>query len=138
MIGEIIPTITQFFIELAYNKVFLAAFCAFALSQVVKVIALTVHEKRFSFGFLLRRAGMPSSHSATVAALTTAIYIKTGMSPLTVLSLIFAAVVVRDVLDVSIGMPQSQRHLNIKPYIHKPSEVAVGLAVGIIIPFFIF
>ena len=138
MIGEIIITISGFFSEVFFNRIFLSAFFAFALSQVAKVVVLSVKERRFSMGFLMRRANMPSSHSATVAALTTAMYIETGMSPVTVMALIFASVVVRDVLDVSIGMPKSERHISIKPYIHKPSEVAVGLLVGIIIPFFIY
>ena len=123
----------DFISELLTNVIFLSVFFSWLISQGLKTIVLAVKDKRFSFGLVLRRGNMPSSHSATVAGLTTAVFISEGVTVLSVSVLTFSIVVLRDLLDVNIGLPDKQKiGLNLRTYIHKPTEVAVGIITGII------
>ena len=98
-----------------------------------------------------RTGGMPSSHSAMVAALAASIAFNEGLaSNLFVITLMFALVIIRDALGVrrSSGVQarvlnwlgrQASEKLKIEYHPvkevngHSPLEVAVGVFLGIII-----
>jgi len=62
----------QFFTDLIRNKLLVAALSGWVIAQLAKVILYTIVNKQFSFERLTGSGGMPSSHAATVCALTTA------------------------------------------------------------------
>ena len=66
---------------------------AWATVQVFKFLADAVKNKKLNFKRLVETGGMPSSHSATVTSLMTAVGISEGLS-----SPIFAAVFVFSVI----------------------------------------
>jgi len=69
----------------------IAVFLSWFLSQLAKVIRGWRFEKRFNFRWLFDTGGMPSSHSAGVCALATAVGITTGArSTLFAVTCIFA------------------------------------------------
>ncbi len=74
---------------------------AWLVAQGIKFVLALVRDKKPDFSILVRMGGMPSSHSATVCALATAIAIGEGFaSPAFAISLFFALIVMHDAAGV--------------------------------------
>jgi acid phosphatase family membrane protein YuiD len=135
--------------ELFANRVFQATFLVWGTAQMLKFFIELLYRRRVNFRLLTTAGGMPSSHSAAVSALTTAIAIREGVSSsIFVLSLLFAVVTMYDAAGVrraaSIqahilnqmieelfqGHPISENKLR-ELLGHTPIEVFAGLVLGI-------
>ena len=68
----------SFVAEWSHNKIFFSAFWAWFVAQFIKVALGVIRERRFNFKWFVGSGGMPSSHSAMVSALTTAIALYQG------------------------------------------------------------
>ncbi len=136
--------------QLIANEVFQATFLCWLIAQVLKFLIELVFRRRVNFRLLTTAGGMPSSHSAAVSSLATAIAIHDGVkSSRFVLSVVFAAITMYDAAGVrraaSIqarilnqmidelfqGHPISETHLR-ELLGHTPIEVAAGTALGIV------
>ncbi|MGM0431429.1 MAG: divergent PAP2 family protein [Spirochaetota bacterium] len=83
------------------NKQLVAAFIAVIIAQLLKILFNLLLEGRFAIEQALSTGGMPSSHSATVTALTTSIGLDYGVShTYFALSLVFAIVVIHDAVGI--------------------------------------
>ena len=140
--------------ELLENRVFVVSFVAWAIAQVLKVITLLASTRRLDLSRLVGSGGMPSSHSALVAALATAIAMEDGVRSTTfALSLAFAGIVMYDAAGVRHAVSVQARLLNrlIDEYVQKQEwnekrlrellghtrvEVAAGLALGVVVALF--
>ncbi len=135
--------------ELFANRVFQATFIVWVAAQVLKFFIELLYRRRVNFRLLTTAGGMPSSHSASVSALATAIAIREGVnSSLFVVSLLFAVVTMYDAAGVrraaSIqahilnqiieelfqGHPISENKLR-ELLGHTPVEVFAGMVLGI-------
>lgn len=131
------------------NKVFWATNLSWATAQGLKIVIGLFREKRFNFNWLLRTGGLPSAHSAAVAALAFAVGKELHFSsPVFALASFFALITMFDAQTWrrSIGV---QAHilnriiddLHSKKKIredrlkelagHTPTEVFVGALLGI-------
>ncbi|MBU0700408.1 divergent PAP2 family protein [bacterium] len=137
------------FIILLKSKIFFPVFFAWFTAQLLKVIIYAVINKRFNFKLLLGSGGMPSSHSATVMALTTAVGRTQGWEdPLWVITLAFALITMTDAVGVRRAAGQQAKVLNkmldefwtegkigetrLRELLgHTPVEVIVGALLGI-------
>jgi acid phosphatase family membrane protein YuiD len=141
--------------RLISSPIFLSAVTAWFFAQFIKtLIALVrfrakVPKRDLIFMLLWTTGGMPSSHSAVVSALTTAVGFQVGFdSPLFMVCLVFALMAIRDALGVRQAAGNQARALNhliaevnerwntsYKPVKeingHKGSEVVVGCLLGI-------
>jgi len=142
-------TITQFL----NNKVAITTFFGWFVAQIIKVIIGVFTEKRFNFKWFVGTGGMPSSHSAGVTALTVSIGMGVGVgSPLFVVALLFAIVVISDAQGVRRATGQQAEILNkilediywkkkitedrLKELIgHTPVQVLAGVFVGLAVGF---
>ncbi|MCB9361799.1 divergent PAP2 family protein [Candidatus Woesearchaeota archaeon] len=112
---------------------FTAVMVAYLIAQTIKMGIWIYKEKRFSLSLILRRANMPSAHSATVAALTTGLIQAQGISVLSVTAFVFSIIVIRDALDVNLGIPKNSKKISdVRGYIHTPLEVCIGCLIGIV------
>ncbi|KAF9608007.1 hypothetical protein IFM89_004888 [Coptis chinensis] len=83
------------------NLPLLSAFLAFALAQFLKLFTTWYKEKRWDSKRMFGSGGMPSSHSATVTALSVAIGLQDGLVASSfALSVVLAAVVMYDASGV--------------------------------------
>ncbi|RPI23935.1 MAG: divergent PAP2 family protein [Chloroflexota bacterium] len=83
------------------NQVLIAALAAWSLAQAVKVPLEFMQTRRWDWVLLLRAGGMPSSHSALVAACAHAIGLYYGFdSPLFALSVVVAMIVIYDATGI--------------------------------------
>lgn len=141
---------------LMHNPVFLAAISSWIISQFLKTLItlFTNHVSSLKELFELlfwKTGGMPSSHSALVASVSTTIGFKSGIgSDLFIFSCCFALVVIRDAVGVRRSSGQQARALNelgskmasrfkyqFKPVKeiqgHRPMEVLAGILLGFFI-----
>jgi len=83
------------------NTPLVAAFVATVLAQCLKVILVLATERRLAFDRLLETGGMPSSHSAAVAAVATVLGFEYGLgSPYFALAAVFGSVVIYDATGI--------------------------------------
>ena len=127
----------------------LPALLAWAIAQVLKVCIISVRKRHLDLRVLAETGGMPSSHSAIVAALTTAVGRLNGVtSDVFAIALIFSIVVMYDAQGVRRAAGRQAAILNrlvddlmarqgfhetrLRELLgHTPVEVLVGAALGI-------
>ncbi len=130
-----------------FKYIIIPLVCAI-VSQVIKFIIESFKNSEIDLERLLDGAGgMPSSHSALVASLTTVLALNEGItSPVFAVSLIFAFVVIYDAMGVryetgkqAVIINQLTKKMNFKKQFqqlkekvgHKPIEVLFGTLLGI-------
>jgi len=129
------------------NPLLVATSCGL-LVQIMKGIAFLLREKRVNFRRFVQTGGMPSSHSAAVCALSTAIGNLQGYnSPLFHVTAFFSFIVMFDAAGVRRAAGKQARILNrlvhehlkkareerlLELLGHTPFEVFVGAAIGIL------
>ena len=83
------------------NRILIAALVAWAIAQAIKAILYTIVNREFKFERLVGSGGMPSSHAATVCALTTAVAIQFGLGSFEfAISFVLSSVVLHDARGV--------------------------------------
>ena len=134
------------------NPVFLSSLLASVTAQAVKTLIDVWRHRRFDWRWMLRGAGMPSSHTATVVGLTASVWLSEGPTTVFFVTLALSAIVVRDVIgdkvfaahqekiineflsDLALGRPIQWKHL----IGHTVVEVAAGFAVGLGVAWAVF
>ena len=145
----------DFFAELWDNRVLIAALAGWLTAQGAKVIIYTILNKKWSWERLLGSGGMPSSHAATVCALTVAVLLNYGVGSVEfAISFILAMIVLHDARGVRLEAGKQAKILNnllqhlredgfhpikdeqLKELVgHTPLQVFVGSILGIVIGF---
>ncbi|GGK87024.1 membrane protein [Deinococcus radiotolerans] len=101
------------FADLMSNRWLWAAVLSSTFAQLLKVFLILLIERRWRPAAFMETGGMPSSHSAMVAALTTGVGITEGTgSPLFAASAVFALIVMYDATGVRHSSGQQARLLN--------------------------
>lgn len=130
------------------------AFIAAVVAQVLKVFYFTCVQKKFNFKVFTTTGGMPSSHSATVIALSMTVGYNLGMNSIPfAIALGYAFVVMYDAAGIRRAAGKIAATMNRvveEFYAHRPSvageklkellghtplEVFVGAIVGIIVSY---
>jgi len=136
-------------LELSSNPLFHALLCGF-LVQLSKVLTFLVREKKINVRRIVETGGMPSSHSASVCALTTCVGLREGTgSVLFGVVLYFSLIVMYDaaglrraagrqatllnrILHEHIQLP-GPPHERLRELLgHTPIEVLVGAIIGVL------
>lgn len=137
------------------NKIFDVVVVAWFFAQFYKVIESLVKEHRLNFKRMWETGGMPSSHSATVASLATAVGIQQGVkTPLFAVVVVLAVIVMHDAAGVRRAAGKQAGVLNrlseslnglfenrfqaenLRELLgHSPVEVLVGAGLGVAVAF---
>jgi len=136
-------------VEVASSPLFHALACGF-LVQMSKVLTFLLREKKINVRRFVETGGMPSSHAASVAALTTAVGFREGVgSVLFGVVLFFSLIVMYDaaglrraagrqatllnrILHEHIQLP-GPPHERLRELLgHTPIEVLVGALIGVL------
>ena len=133
------------------NRVLLSAATGWAAAQIIKTIIHGLVEGEWRAERLVGSGGMPSSHSATVCALTTACFMQLGPgSPEFAISVMLSIIVMHDAMgvrretgiqakvlnemmklfeDMGSDMPPQEK---LKEFVgHTPFQVLIGALLGI-------
>jgi len=139
--------------DILKNTPLLCAALAWVSAQLMKFIIVNIRERRLNLLVLVQSGGMPSSHSATVCALATAIGFQMGFdTPEFAIAAILAFIVMYDAAGVRRAAGEQAKRINIltQDYLddfeedmqaqlkellgHTPPEVFGGAVLGILIP----
>ena len=135
------------------SKVLVIAVCAWATSQVLKVVIILIREHRLDLRYFILSGGMPSAHSATVCALAMAVAMTEGLSSVAFgIAAILAIVVMYDaaglrrsvsrqsiilnriVKELRDKRPKGEVERDLREFIgHTPFQVIVGAVLGTLI-----
>ncbi len=140
--------------DIASNLPLVSAFVAWFTAQIIKFITELLQSRKVDFTKLISSGGMPSSHSSSVCALTTAIGMQSGVaSTIFAIAFVFSMIVMYDAMGVRRETGKQARILNkliadildykpeyfqknLKELIgHTPFQVLCGAILGIITPF---
>jgi acid phosphatase family membrane protein YuiD len=142
-------------VALASNPLFHALACGF-LVQITKVLTFLLREKKINIRRFVETGGMPSSHAASVMALSTCVGLREGFdSVLFAISLYFSLIVMYDAAGLRraagrqasllnrILVEHIQRpgppHQQMRELLgHTPFEVLVGATIGVLFAFAIY
>lgn len=145
----------DFLKELICNDVLICAVFGYAIAQFLKIFTYFWTENAWKFSRITASGGMPSSHSATVCALSVRTCMVFGPgSPLFAVTVIMAAIVMYDATGVRRAAGEQAKVLNriitdlfsgdpaysqkaLKELIgHTPLQVIAGAILGILIGLF--
>lgn len=146
-----------FWDKLLSNEVLMCAVAGWVVAQVLKTMIDFALNRDFSVERLFGAGGMPSSHSATVCALTTATGMRYGVETFEfAICFVLSAVVMYDAIGVrqetgkqakllNLIMEQDwfkmdNQHLqqNLKEFVgHTPLQVFAGAVLGILLALFV-
>jgi len=138
------------FKAILYNRVFIGAIIIWILVQVVKVPVEYFRTGKLNWAILYRAGGMPSSHSALVAAVTHGVGLTMGYdSAITAFAIAVAMIVIYDatgirrqagihaevintiIQDLLEGhFPKTEKLAEVLG--HSPLEAFVGLVIGVL------
>lgn len=133
-----------------YNRVLIGAIIIWILVQIVKVPVEYFRTGKLNWAILYRAGGMPSSHSALIAAIAHGVGLTIGYdSPITAFALAVAMIVIYDatgirrqagihaevinkiIQDLLEGhFPKTEKLIEVLG--HSPLEAIVGLIIGVI------
>lgn len=95
------------------NRVLVASLLAWALAQLLKLLVHRILSGRLDLRMLASAGGMPSSHSAFVAALTAGVGFEYGLAdPLFAACFVFSSIVMYDATGVRRAASHQARILN--------------------------
>lgn len=140
----------NYLIGITKNEILLSAVAGWFVAQILKTIIHVLVTKSFDPERLVGTGGMPSSHSATVCGLATAVGINYGTSGIEfALAFTFAIIVMYDALGVRRETGKQAKILNemmgifskmgtemsnedrLKEFVgHTPFQVIVGALIG--------
>lgn len=143
----------KFLTELFGNRIFISAALGWFVAQVLKTLIHMFITKQFVMERMVGSGGMPSSHSATVCGLATAVGIHYGGGSYEfAMAAILAIVVMHDAMGVRMETGRQGKVLNemmevftnmgkqisaearLKEFVgHTPLQVLMGAILGIII-----
>ena len=140
---------SELFAGLAHNPVFVTTFSSWLLAQGIKVVKGIIFERKFNFKWFLDAGGMPSAHTATVTALSTAVGLTQGFSsPLFAITIVFTVIIMFDAAgfrrsvgrqasllntimdDIYVGRKVPEERVR-ELLGHTPVEVIAGGVIGI-------
>ncbi len=99
---------------LAANRVLWIALAAWLAAQVLKTLRALILTHKLDLSYIVSSGGMPSSHTALVTGLATAIARQDGLSSTSfALAAVFAGVVMYDAAGVRLAVSKQARILNL-------------------------
>ncbi len=139
--------------EIITNKVLVISACAWVVAQLLKVLVGLIREKQVDLRYFVSSGGMPSSHSAVVSALATAVALTQGLgsaafgiAAILALVVMYDAAGVRQSVDkqsvilnrimeeLRLRRPRGEVERDLRELIgHTPFQVIVGAALGVLI-----
>jgi len=145
--------------DLTQNKIFLTSALGWLIAQILKTMIHTFFTKEFDAERLVGSGGMPSSHSATVVALSTATFFEYGASSFEFAIAAILAIIVmydargvrretgkqaellNDILKIfeDMGRNEISAHDKLKEFVgHTPLQVLMGALLGFVIALLLY
>ncbi|MFW6014584.1 MAG: CDP-archaeol synthase [Candidatus Nanoarchaeia archaeon] len=99
-------------IGLLSNKIFLSVVIATILAQFLKLINKLVQSKKFEWSKLWETGGMPSCHAALASALAFSVFLKEGISTISIVTAFLCIVIIRDAFGIRQEVNKQGKSIN--------------------------
>ncbi len=141
----------SFFIGIINNEIFIIAFIAWFIAQLLKVVLTLIKDRKMDFSRMIGSGGFPSSHTAFMMGMSTAVGLKLGFaSAHYAIAFTMSLVVMYDASGVRRAVGKQAEIINtiiedlyankqiaedkLKELIgHTPVEVLAGALLGIVV-----
>lgn len=133
------------------KELILSIVVAYLIANISKLIQNYRHSNKIEWKTFFQNGGMPSSHTATVIAMTTGLYLETGLSYFVVMSVLFSLIIMNDATKVRWTAGEEAKIINemmSKENIphrklserlgHTPLEVAIGFVLGVLVALVVY
>tara|TARA_Y100000034_G_scaffold70946_1_gene85519 strand:- start:1429 stop:1845 length:417 start_codon:yes stop_codon:yes gene_type:complete len=94
-----------------FYKILIGLILATFFPQTIKIITEIIKTKKLQLSHFFIDGGMPSSHSSFVSALSTAMLMTQGTSILTLITLAFSAIIIRDSFGIRLEVGKQKKLL---------------------------
>ena len=94
------------------SKIILSVIWAYTIASFIKMIFHYIGKEEWDWLIFFRTGGMPSSHTASVIAMTTSVYLNEGSTSLFMVCLVFSAIVVSDAIGLRRAVGKQAQTLN--------------------------
>jgi uncharacterized protein len=143
------------FADFLTNKIFLSVFFAYFLGGIIKIMFYFLGSGKLDIRVFFRTGGMPSTHTASVTAMTSAIYLYEGVSNLFVVCFIMSLVIIADAIGIRRAAGKQAQILNtmVEEFTyfkkfktkrlyellgHTPKQAIAGIFLGILVAIMVF
>lgn len=137
--------LAAFVYDFVSSPIVKSVFFAWLTSQTIKMLLIYRKTSKIYWPIFFIGGGMPSSHTATVASWTLALFLTQGLTPLTLSALLISIIVMRDIIGLKYTVGEHAKLLNRAFKSRKSSEkkltedvghdiwqVGAGLCIGLI------
>jgi uncharacterized protein len=135
--------------------ILLSVILSYLLASIIKVFFNYLGTEKIDIMVFFRTGGMPSSHTASVAAMSASVYFLEGFSNLFMVCLIFSMVIISDAVGIRRAAGKQAHILNtiIEEFTHfkkfktrrlyellghTPKQVIAGALLGILVAWLVF
>jgi len=127
-----------------------AVILSWVIGKGIKTALDIIKEKKLTFKMFFCDGPMPSTHTTSVVAVAAACILETGISPVSVLSVVVALLVMEDAMKVRWITGQQSKLLNqqykgkkgytplLERVGHRPIEVFAGGIIGVVVPVLVY
>lgn len=144
-----------FFVDIITHKIIVSVILAYTVASIIKVFFYWLGTDEWNFMVFFKTGGMPSSHMASVAAMTTSVYMLEQSSNLFMVCLIVSSIVLADAIGLRRAVGKQAKVLNkvadeFKHFRkfrtrrlyelvgHTPKQGLAGLILGILVTRIVF
>lgn len=119
-------------------------FVAWVCAELIKVSVASWRQGRFAWEASVMYGSMPSSHTALVVGLSTAVFLIEGFSALFVVCVVVALLVIRDIMVIRPRLDFLYKNVKTiskgleRGLGHTTLEILVGVLIGIVVPVMLF
>ena len=145
----------SFFPSLFTNHILISVILSYIVASLIKIFFHYIATEELDFMVFFRTGGMPSSHTASVTAMTSSVYFLEGFSNLFVVCIIISSIIISDAVGIRRAAGKQAQVINkmvdefryFKKFRtrrlyellgHTPKQVFGGFIVGLIVTWFIF
>jgi len=145
----------EFLIQLFTNPILVSCILSYVIASMIKMFFHYLAFDEFNPAVFFKTGGMPSSHTASVSAMTTAIFLLEGFSNLFFVCILFSTIVISDAIGVRRSAGKQAQVLNkmvdefkyFKRFKtkelyellgHTPRQVLAGFILGVFVTILVF
>jgi uncharacterized protein len=94
------------------NKIILSVIWAYVFASLLKMAFHYIGKDEWDWMIFFRTGGMPSSHTASIVAMTTSVYLQEGPSSLFMVCIIVSGIVISDAIGLRRAVGKQAQTLN--------------------------
>jgi acid phosphatase family membrane protein YuiD len=101
-----------FLVSIFSSKIILSVIWAYIFASLIKMVFHYLGTDKWEWMIFFRTGGMPSSHTASIVAMTASVYLQDGPTSLFMVCIIVSAIVISDAIGLRRAVGKQAQTLN--------------------------